>query len=120
MEKELRNSYCLSFPIVLFILYFLLKKEGGTAMGVLIVFIVTSIPFISINVGRYFKKIKKTTEILSVIYILFLGYYSIVELDKEDSLIIEVETLLLFFKTLLKVPGLFLFSLWFNIPDLTK
>jgi len=103
MEKELRNSYCISFPIILLILYFLLKSEGGMAMGVLIVFIVTSIPFLLINVGQYFYNLKKTTKIISIIYIIIITVLSIFQLDKEDSIILSLIYFVILFVIILEL-----------------
>lgn|SRR5690606_18205486 len=88
MEKGLRISFFIMFPIVMGILYFLLKKEGNLAMGVLIVFSVTSIPIFLINIGRCFSnKIKKILYFITIFYILLFTVFTIMYLDKEDWMI---------------------------------
>ena len=59
MEKGLRISYFVVFPIVFALLYLALKREGNMAMGVLAIFLFTSIPFILIHLNRSLKKMKK-------------------------------------------------------------
>lgn len=88
MEKGLRISFFIMFPVVMGILYFLLKKEGNLAMGVLIVFSVTSIPIFLINIGRCFSnKIKKILYFITIFYILLFTVFTIMYLDKEDWMI---------------------------------
>jgi hypothetical protein len=87
MEKELRNSYYVSLVIVTLLLYFLLKKEGGMAMGVLLIFCITCIPFFIINIGRTFSKIKKVTSCLNIIYLLTITVYSIIYLKTEGIIL---------------------------------
>lgn len=59
MERVLRISYFIMFPIVLGLIYFFLKREGGMAMGALLIFFQTSIPFLLINIGRSWVKTQK-------------------------------------------------------------
>ncbi len=90
MEKELRNSYYISFVIVILLLYFLLKKEGGMSMGVLVIFCVTSVPFLLINLMRSLSKVKVILFVLNLIYLLLLSTYCLLNLDKEDWLLVFV------------------------------
>src|SRR5690606_24394969 len=70
------------------VLYFLLKEEGSLAMGVLIVFLVMSIPMILINIGRCFNnKIKKIFYLIAILYTFLFIVFSIINLDMEDWLI---------------------------------
>lgn len=88
MEKGLRISFFIMFPIVMGLLYFLLKKEGNLAMGVLIVFMVISIPIFLINIGRCFNnKIRKIFYFITIFYILSFNIFIIINLDMKDWLI---------------------------------
>jgi|SRR5690554_4473675 len=88
MEKGLRISFFIMFPIITGILYFLLKKEGNLAMGVLIVFMVISIPIFLINIGRCFNnKIRKIFYLITIFYILSFDIFIIINLDMKDWLI---------------------------------
>lgn len=88
MEKGLRISFFIMFPIITGILYFLLKKEGNLAMGVLIVFMVISIPIFLINIGRCFNnKIRKIFYLITIFYILSFNIFIIINLDMKDWLI---------------------------------
>ena len=95
MEKGLRISFFIMFPIIMSILYFLLKKEGNLAMGVLIIFLVISIPIILINIGRGGSdKLKKIFYTISIFYILLLIIFTVIYLDEEDWLISMLVSLL--------------------------
>lgn len=84
MEKGLRISFFIMFPIITGILYFLLKKEGNLAMGGLIVFMVISIPIFLINIGRCFNnKIKKIFYFITIFYILSFNIFIIIKFGYE-------------------------------------
>lgn len=88
MEKGLRISFFIMFPIVMGLLYFLLKEEGNLAMGVLIVFMIISIPIFLINIGRCFNnKIRKIFYFITIFYILSFNIFIIINLDMKDWLI---------------------------------
>lgn len=90
MVKGLSNIYFVIYIIVVCVIYFFLKREGGMAMGVLIIFLITSVPFILINLGRNLPKRKRILVIVNIIYITLISILSFLSLDKEDWLIVCV------------------------------
>jgi hypothetical protein len=88
MVKGLSNIYFVIYTVVICVIYSLLKKEGGMAMGVLIIFLISSVPFILINLGRNLPKKKRTLVIVNIVYITLISILSFLSLDKEDWLIV--------------------------------
>lgn len=69
-------------------MYFLLEREGGMAMGVLIIFFITSVPFVLIGLSRIIYGLKRILGVISIIYISFLSVFTFLNLDNQDWLII--------------------------------
>lgn len=76
MEKELRISYLILYPIIALLLFFILKSEGGMAMGFFIIFINASIPFLLLNIGRSCSRIRKVLFYLNITYLISLAILS--------------------------------------------
>ena len=86
MERKLRIIYLYLYPIVTLLLFFILKKEGGMAIGFFIIFILISFPFLCINIGRSYLKIEKWLFIFNISYLLLFITYCWVLLAYEGSL----------------------------------
>lgn len=95
MEKELRISYFVALPIVAIILYILLDMEQGMAMGVFLIFVITIIPFLLINVARSFDKLAIVINILNIIYILAIAILATMHIDTGDFIIIDTISFIL-------------------------
>ncbi|MDR0195723.1 MAG: hypothetical protein LBI73_11420 [Myroides sp.] len=88
MERRLRLYYFALLPIVLAVIFLLVKKGSGMLIGSYINFFLSGLPFLLLNISRSVYKGKKIVDMINIGYITLILIYGIIVLKFSDWLIL--------------------------------